>query len=214
MWGEPGQETRDRRQARHLAARLGLHRAIAAGHLARLQAWAADHAPDGALTGCSPRTIARAAGWRGDPITLLEALAQARCLERRPGGPRLREWPAVWDLYSGRPGGRQPDGQQPGGLQRAVALSGPRLHVHGLWQAALRELAGMVNRANFEAFLGDTVGLYQSGAWVTVGAPSAYISETLAQRFRTAMDRALFEVSGLPLRTRIVCLPPAAPDPA
>jgi len=200
VWVELGQEAQSPRQARQLADRLGVERSTtAAAHLARLHSWAADHAPDGALTGWSPHTIARAAGWRGDPATLLEALAHAGCIQRRPGGTRLRDWQAAPQLAD-----RQ--------LADPTLNAGPRLHVHGLWQAALRELAGMVNRANFEAFLRDTVGLYQNGPWVTIGAPSIYVSDVLAQRFRSTLDRALFDVTGRPLRARVICLPPAAPD--
>lgn len=72
----------------------------------------------------------------------------------------------------------------------------------------------MVNTANFEAFLQDTVGLYQSGHWITIGVPSTYVQEVLAQRFRTAIDRALYEVSGLPLRPRLILLPPLPDGPA
>lgn len=203
------QETQQRRLARRLAASLCLHPATAATHLTRLQAWAAEHAPDGCLTGCSPRTVARAAGWRGDPAMFWEAMVQAGCLTSRPSGTQLQEGIAGLEQYA-------PRHHWQGGVRQPASGAGlpttPRLHVHGLWQAALRELAGTVNHANFAAFLADTVALYQSDAWVTIGAPSAYVCETLAQRFRTTMNRALFDVSGLPLRARIVCLPPQAPD--
>jgi hypothetical protein len=69
----------------------------------------------------------------------------------------------------------------------------------------------MVNEANFEAFLKDTIGLYQNGDWITVGVPSAYVQEVLAQRFRTAIDCALYGVSGLPLHVRLILLPTLPP---
>lgn len=204
MWVELGQDARNQRQMGRLAGLLGHGEpTVATAHLTRLWAWAAEFAPDGVLTGLSPRTIARAAGWRGDPQTLLAALAGAGYLDRRPGGTWLRGLPTV----SGRTGhtNARPQLEPP---PLPSSSTGARLHVHGLWEAALRELAGMVNQANFEAFLRDTIGLYQSGGWVTIGVPSPYVQEALAQRFRTAIDRALFEVSGLPLRARLLCLPP------
>jgi hypothetical protein len=210
VWVELGQDARNQRQTQRLAGLLGLgETTCAAAHLTRLWAWAAEFAPDGALTGLSPRAIARAAGWRGDPQTLLAALAGAGYLERRPSGTRLRGLPTS-NVPNGRPD-LLPQLEPP---PLPLPTSGTRLHVHGLWEAALRELAGMVNHANFEAFLRDTSGLYQSGAWVTIGVPSRYVQEVLAQRFRTAIDRALFEVSGLPLRARLICLPPPPPSPA
>ena len=199
MWVELGQDARNQRQTQRLAGLLGLREStLAAAHLTCLWAWAAEFAPTGELTNLSPRAIARAAGWRGDPQTLLAALVGAGYLERRPGGTRLRGLPQPLPHLEPPPLPALP--------------SGTRLHVHGLWEAALRELAGMVNHANFEAFLKDTTGLYQSGAWVTIGVPSRYVQEVLVQRFRTAIDRALFEVTGLPLRARLICLPPPPPS--
>lgn len=210
MWVELGQDARNQRQTQRLAGLLGLRETtVAAAHLTRLWAWATEFAPDGALTGLPPRVVSKAAGWRGDPQTLLAALAGAGYLERRPGGARLRGLPTVAAARG------QLDARphlEP--LPLPAPPTTARLHVHGLWEAALRELAGMVNQANFEAFLRDTIGLYQSGAWVTIGVPSPYVQEVLAQRFRTAIDRALFEASGLPLRARLICLPPPSPHPA
>jgi hypothetical protein len=217
VWVELGQETGHEavrpRQVQQLAGLLGLRRGTAAAaHLTRLRAWAAEHAPDGSLTGRSPRAIARAAGWRGDPETLLAALAGAGYLRRRPGGTQLRSLTA--DAAVQHPGAQTWPGQVQRSQPLAIAPSGGRLHVSGLWQAALRELAGMVNRANFEAFLRDTIGLYQSGSWVTIGVPSAYVQDVLAQRFQTAIDRALYEVTGRPLRARLILLPPLPPTSA
>lgn len=211
MWVDLGQDARNQRQVQRLAGRLGLgETALAAAHLTRLWAWATEFAPDGALTGLSPRAIAKVAGWRGDPQILLAALSESGYLERRPGGTRLRGLPTVKAPHN-RPAA--PLQLEPPPLE-AAPPSHARLYVHGLWEAALRELAGMVNQANFEAFLRDTVGLYQSGGWVTIGAPSSYVQGVLAERFRTAIDRALFEVSGLPLRARLICLPPPSPTSA
>jgi hypothetical protein len=182
---------------------------VAAAYLTRLWAWATEFAPDGVLTGLSPRAIANAAGWRGDPQTLLVAMAGAGFLERRPGGTRLCGLPTT-----AMPPGRLLDRPHLEPPSLAALPTGTRLHVHGLWEAALRELAGMVNQANFEAFLRDTIGLYQSGDFVTIGVQSVYVQEVLAQRFRTAIDRALYETSGLPLHVRLICLPPPAPGSA
>jgi hypothetical protein len=209
VWVELGHDARNPRQMQRLASLLGVREATtAAVHLTRLWDWAAEFAPDGELTGLSPRTIANAAGWRGDPPRLLAALEGAGYLRRRPGGTHLRGLPLFDSPFTADP----PSPFDPPPLPDSPSPA--RLHVSGLWEAALRELAGMVNHANFEAFLRDTIGLYQSGRWVTIGVPSTYVQEVLAQRFRTAIDRALFEISGLPLRARLICLLPLSPGSA
>lgn len=213
-------ESRDSpRRLRRLAVLLGgADPTQAAGYVARLRHWAAVHAPSGTLTGYSPRTLARAAGWRGEPTVLLAALAGAGLLVRRPGGAWLRVRP---DLLSTT---RQPGGDsQPLPASECASVRLPisarqqgaaRLHAHALWEAALHELRGMVNEANFAAFLRGTIGLYQSGGWLTVGVPSAYVQEVLGRRFRTAIDRALYDVTGLPLHARLLELPPEPPRSA
>lgn len=225
MWGELDESRDSPRRLLRLAVLLGSSDPTrAAGYVARLRRWAAVHAPGGALTGYSPRTLAQAAGWRGDPRVLLAALAGAGLLVRRPGGAWLRARAEAsaskseeastseWASASRRP----PAIQRSTASQQAIdgVRSAASLHAHALWEAALRELRGMVNEANFAAFLRGTVGLYQSRGWLTVGVPSAYVQEVLAGRFRTAIDRALYEVTGLPLHVRLLELPPEPPRSA
>ena len=199
------------RQLRVLADALGLPEAAdAARLLTRLRRWATDDGPlgdrlrdDGAtddrlrdsshLRGGSwrcndgrfsnqlrPRTLARAAGWRGDPSALVAALAQARIVNAGPSG-----------AYAGRPRATVP--------------------APVLWQAALAELAALMNRANYDAFLAETAGLYHEGGWLTVGVPSTYALTALADRFRSTMDWAVYVVSGERLQVRLVHAPPAGP---
>jgi hypothetical protein len=80
-----------------------------------------------------------------------------------------------------------------------------------LWRAALAELAALVNRANYDAFLADTAGLYREGDWLTVGVPSAYALTALADRFRSTMAWAVYVVSGERLQVRLIHAPPAGP---
>jgi hypothetical protein len=199
VWGEVSQGVRSQRQTQYLADLLGLDEAIlAARHLTRLWDWAFDQAPDGSLHGRSARTIAQAAGWRGDPVALVRSLEQAGFVEGGPSGSRLTRWPEVERLTAGR---RDQD-----------ALAGTPHEARSLWQAALIELEGMVNRANFQSFLADTVGLYRSGTWLTIGAPAGYVCSVLTSRFRPAIDGALFEVAGRPLHARVIGLPTSGPD--
>ncbi|MCC7368432.1 MAG: hypothetical protein IT306_08420 [Chloroflexi bacterium] len=44
--------------------------------------------------------------------------------------------------------------------------------------------------------------------------PSAYVQAVLSRRFRTAIDRALYDVTGLPLHVRLLELPPEPPRSA
>jgi len=182
------------RQLQALTASLGAATsADAARLLVRLRQWHRDGragvagSTDAPL---HPRTLALVAGWRGDPSRLMLALERARVIESRPSGVRFR--PPAPNLGASSRG-------------RSIASAGE------LWKASLGELASLVNRANFEAFLADTAGLYRADGWLTVGVPSSYALAALADRFRSAMEWALYVASGERLRVRLVHMPPTGP---
>lgn len=205
-------ETGNPRQLQVLAASLGVSAMPdAARLLTRLRHWAADDYPSQhhamgmgtAADQLRPRIVAQAVGWRGDPSVLVAALTQARIVERAPSGVRLRApYGAMHDRT--RPGEPAPHTRRTG--QRHVTMPAP-----ALWQAALGELAALMNRANYDAFLADTDGLYCEHDWLTVGVPSAYALAALADRFRSAMEWALYVVCGQRLHVRLVHAPPAGP---
>ncbi|MCC7368433.1 MAG: hypothetical protein IT306_08425 [Chloroflexi bacterium] len=173
MLGELDEARDSPRRLQRLAVLLGSNDPTrAAAHVARLRRWAALHAPSGTLTGCSPRAIAQAAGWRGEPGVLLAALAGAGLLVRRPGGAWLRARAAGLasagreacasqpPAASERATARQPVRQPAAAAERTTAS----LHAHALWTAALRELRGMVNEANFARSSGALSGCTRAAA--------------------------------------------------
>lgn len=84
------------RKTQTLCEALNIKTAQAVGHLALLWLWALDNArPDGFLMGASPRTVARAAGWAGDPVRFVDALCDAGFLD---GSMTIHDW----EDYTGR----------------------------------------------------------------------------------------------------------------
>jgi len=62
---------------------LGVPPAAVVGHLVCLWLWALQHAKDGDLSAFTPAWIAKAARWKGDPETFVNALTQ--CAHKRNG---------------------------------------------------------------------------------------------------------------------------------
>jgi hypothetical protein len=63
------------------------------GHLIAFWLWALDNVPDGELNGVSPRIIAHAAQWTGDPETFINALIDAGFIERTEDGQlTIHDW--------------------------------------------------------------------------------------------------------------------------
>jgi hypothetical protein len=65
-----------------LAAKLGISRAAAIGHLELLWDWTGDVAPQGDIGKWPDTAIAGAADWTGDPSSFVDALVSARWLDR------------------------------------------------------------------------------------------------------------------------------------
>lgn len=177
--------------------------ADAARLLRRVRAWAASGDGDPVASPLRPRSLARAAGWRGEPAMLVAALVTARIVEASSSGVRLRtpagRTGAGSHLHSGGPAA-QPTARQ------HTSMPAP-----ALWEAALLELAALVNRANYDAFLAGTEGLYRSGQWFTVGVPSSYALTALADRFRPSLAWAVYVVSGERLGVRLTHAPRSGP---
>lgn len=216
MFVDLAREQGNPRQVRRLAVALGPAAPDADRLLRRLRHWVRDDG-DAATVPLRPSMLARRVGWRGDPAVLADALTKAGVAARTARGLRLRRPAAGFadaqpdSHHSGARlvGGRPALAGEAAGPDRSGARTSPPAPV--LWRAALGELAAVVNRANFEVFLADTVGLYRSGGWLTVGVPTTYALVALAGRFRGVMAWALYVASGERLGVRLVHAPPPGP---
>jgi chromosomal replication initiation ATPase DnaA len=72
----------------------------------------------------------------------------------------------------------------------------PATEADKLWQAALTELAGRVTRANFETWLGGTVGLRFEGAALVVGVASGLAGDWCGTRMSVVIAQALAAACG------------------
>src|SRR5690606_18200803 len=82
-----------------LADTLNIIEAQAVGHMAMFWLWALDNSPDGSLADVTPRMIARAAGWPGDPDAFCAALVHAGFLDQDEDGVLYIH---DWGDYAGR----------------------------------------------------------------------------------------------------------------
>lgn len=73
--------------------------ALAVGVLVCLWTWAVQNAPQGDLSGCNERTIARAAQWKKNPQTLISALKDCGFLDE---DMKLHDWEEYAELYINR----------------------------------------------------------------------------------------------------------------
>lgn len=72
-----------------------------------------------------------------------------------------------------------------------------------IWEAALRELRLGMSVANFESYLVGTAGVAFEDDELTVTVGNPLVRDTLEQRFRQHILRALFDVVGRPCRLRL-----------
>jgi chromosomal replication initiator protein len=72
-----------------------------------------------------------------------------------------------------------------------------------IWDAALGELRLGMNRANYESYLAGTTATAFDEDELTVAVPNPLVRETLEQRFRPAITRALWDVLGRSCRVRL-----------
>jgi hypothetical protein len=93
-WLELHQSLPTHRKTLAMAEDLDMQPAHIVGHIACLWLWALDNAPDGRLN-VSPRTVARAAQWLGEPDDFYAALKASGFVE---ADGSLHDWAA----YAGR----------------------------------------------------------------------------------------------------------------
>lgn len=80
-------------KTRRLMRRLSLDTpAHAVGYLVCLWTWAMVHAPDGDLSHLDAEDIAGSAGWMGEPEAFVDALTDARWIDKTPAGLVIHEW--------------------------------------------------------------------------------------------------------------------------
>jgi len=72
------------------------------------------------------------------------------------------------------------------------------------WDAALGELRLAMSQANFESYLAGTTATVFDEDELTVAVPNPLVRETLEQRFRPHIVRALYDVVGRPCRVLLV----------
>jgi len=82
----------DNRKTMLLADLLGISETYAAAHMARLWTWALDNAQDGEIGHLTPRVIARAADWPGDPEQFVEAMVTSGYVDRDGESLRIHDW--------------------------------------------------------------------------------------------------------------------------
>lgn len=73
-----------------------------------------------------------------------------------------------------------------------------------IWDAALGELRLAMSQANFESYLAGTTATGFDEDEVTIAVANPLVRETLEQRFRPHILRALYDVVGHPCRVRLV----------
>jgi chromosomal replication initiator protein len=78
-----------------------------------------------------------------------------------------------------------------------------------LWQAALRDLASQVSRANYDTWLDGTEGVRLIDDTLVVGTRSEFVTEWLQKRLRPSIIRSLSELGG---RSMDVAFEPLRPD--
>ena len=92
------QSLRDHRKILEMAAALEMPEPHVVGHCIYLWLWAIDNAPSGTLPD-NPRIIEKAAGWAGEPEQLVQAMLDARIIERNDEGQLIIH---DWDEYTGK----------------------------------------------------------------------------------------------------------------
>lgn len=96
-WLELHQSVRDHRKIVEVAESLDMPEPHVVGHLTYLWLWAIDNAPDGVLP-ASPRVIARAAWWTGDPLAFLAAVVGAGLIDQSGDLLTIHDW----ETYTGK----------------------------------------------------------------------------------------------------------------
>lgn len=91
-WIPLNQSVFTHRKTMVLAEALDIPEVYAVGHLASLWSWCMDNAPDGTMANVTPRIIARAAQWPGQPADFLAALLDSGYLEESQAGYLIPNW--------------------------------------------------------------------------------------------------------------------------
>jgi chromosomal replication initiator protein len=89
-------------------------------------------------------------------------------------------------------------------LDMSVSPGGAVADPGRVWDAALGELRLGMSQANFESYLAGTQATSFEGDELTVAVTNPLVRETLEQRFRQHILRALYDVVGRPCRVHLV----------
>ncbi len=91
-WLQVLQTLRDHRKTLAAADELDIALPHMMGLLVSFWLWALDNAPSGLLDDITPRMIARAAQWEGDPDHLVETLIGAGWIDKTEEGLEIHDW--------------------------------------------------------------------------------------------------------------------------
>jgi hypothetical protein len=91
-WLSVDQSLPTHRKTLEMAALLDLPPVYVVGHLTAFWLWALDNAPDGSLYRVSPRVIAIASQWQGNPTDLVNAMLQAGFVDEDENGLSIHDW--------------------------------------------------------------------------------------------------------------------------
>lgn len=89
-WIEVHQSLPTHRKTLIMADELGIEPVQVVGHLTCFWLWALDNAADGKIEGLTPRMVAMAAQWKGDPEALVSAMVTAGYIEK--DGQTIHDW--------------------------------------------------------------------------------------------------------------------------
>ncbi len=79
-----------------------------------------------------------------------------------------------------------------------------------IWEAAKGALQVQVNKANYETWLKDTIGLSHQGNQFVVGTPRAFAKEWLEKRLHSLIKKTLVNIIGQDIEVQFqVCLSPS-----
>jgi hypothetical protein len=85
-------------------------------------------------------------------------------------------------------------------------IPGSELTTESAWGETLEQLREQMTAANFQTWLKDTQLVACDGSAATIIAPSGYVTEWLASRFRPLIEKQLEQVLGFRVQTKYLAL--------
>jgi DnaA N-terminal domain len=92
----------------------------------------------------------------------------------------------------------------------AEQIPGTELTTETAWEMALQRLQESMTAANYTTWLSESILVSCDGSTAIVAAPSTYVVEWLAKRFRPLLRKELTQVLGFPVELDFLALPELA----